>query len=129
VISGPVRRHFGTSQFGAVVAAQDAGVAALGGQAIQFGNEVRAGHVAFDQAAEAVAKIWTTCSGLCLFLVGRKTLTTMDQLTGVRPVAARGTRQNPLNGPSTHGHDWKSPPRHRSEPAQAGTSTRAKDPA
>ena len=62
VISDPVR-HFGTSQFGAVVPAQDTGVAALGGQAIEFGNEVLASQVAFDRAAEAVANFRATCSG------------------------------------------------------------------
>jgi hypothetical protein len=66
--------------------------AAFGGQAIQFGYEVLADHVAMYQAAEAVANFRTTRSELCLFLVvmissnlaadivGRKTLTTMDQL-------------------------------------------------
>jgi hypothetical protein len=42
----------------AIVAAQDCGIAALGGQAIQFGNELLAGDVAFDQAAEAFTGVF-----------------------------------------------------------------------
>src|SRR5829696_6829760 len=54
--AGPIR-HRGAGQFGAVVAAQHGWVAAVGGEPVEFVDQLVAGNGAFDESAEAFAGV------------------------------------------------------------------------
>jgi hypothetical protein len=83
--------HRDAREFGPVVAAEHGRVAALGGDAVEFFDQVVCGDVALDQAAEAFAGVFVDDGGdLDGFAVGGGVELEVD---GPNPVRGIGGRQ------------------------------------